>query len=171
MEKVFVLIFIIGFTMHVQAQEVNTEEPKNVLYGSVGNLVLWFTTNANYERLIKTKDANIFSRYYLHVGFGGYAAWAENGRSTDVSFRWLGGRKKSHLELGVGVVSLFDSQGYDIAKSNTQGYEPEPSRDDYRDFYPAATVGYRFQKLRGGLVFRTGLASPDGVYLSLGYAF
>ncbi|GEM_PF-2316273 len=37
--------------------------------------------------------------------------------------------------------------------------------------YPAAAIGYRYQKPKGGFVFRTGLGWVDGIYLSFGSAF
>ena len=81
------------------------------------------------------------------------------------------GRKKSHLELGLGMASLFDKEGYNSAVQNAVYYSAKPSREDYRSFLPAATIGYRFQKPDEGFVFRTGIASPDGIYLSVGCAF
>jgi hypothetical protein len=56
--------------------------------------------------------------------------------------------------LGLGVAILFDEK-------ITSLYE----------VLPAATVGFRFQKPGRQFVFRTGLVSPDGVYVSLGCAF
>jgi hypothetical protein len=136
---------------------------------------LWFTANGNYNRLLKVKDRKWYGRYYLHFGFGTFASWGGIGTSTNLSLQWLGGRKKSHLELGLGLVSLFDKEGYDIGKSNANSpysaYAPEPSRSDYRDIAPSATIGYWYQKPGKGFVFRTGVAFPDGVYLSVGFAF
>jgi hypothetical protein len=70
---------------------------------------------------------------------------------------------------------LFDKSGYDIGISNANypypGYEPEPTRLSYSLILPAITIGYRYQKPDGHLVFRTGIASPDGVYVALGAAF
>lgn len=166
---------ILGSGFQVRAQDSINQEARNALYASAGNLVLWFTTNVNYERLLTTKDAKIYSSYYLHFGYGGFAAWGVSGRTTDISVQWLMGRKRSHLELGLGIVSFFDKKGYDIGVSNANypypHYAPEPPRSDYRFIWPAATIGYRYQKPGGGLVFRTGIASPDGLYLSAGYAF
>ena len=82
--------------------------------------------------------------------------------------------KNSHTELGLGLGTLFDKQGYGIEVSNTSiphaGNE-KPSRLNHTTITPAANIGYRYQKPSGGFVFRTGIGFPDGVYLSLGFAF
>ena len=172
---IFVLGSTLGSGLFGQAEDSITRAPKNVMYASAGNLVHYFTSNVNYERLLTTSDEKIHGSYYLHVGYGGFATWGVSGRTTDLSVKWLWGQRRSHFELGLGLVNFFDKEGYNIGVSNANypspGTSPEPSRFAYMFIVPAGTIGYRYQKPEGGLVFRTGIASPDGIYLSAGYAF
>jgi len=178
MKKIIILTLITVLFVNIaktQTQDSIVLAPKNALYVSVGNMGLWMTANVNYERLLNIKNAKPFNKYYLHFGAGVFETWGISGSTAVLSFKWLRGQKNSHLELGLGVASLFDKQNYDIGVINadfpTPGTEPKPTIWQYTDFYPAATIGYRFQKPKGGFVFRTGIAYPDGIYLSVGFAF
>lgn len=179
MKKQIVILFyfILGFYNIASASEKDTLNPqaKNAIYGSVSTLGLWFTSSINYERHLFTTSNKLNVNYYLRVNYGGFSTWGASGPSTSLSLQGVLGKKKSHLELGLGFAGLFDKSGYDIGISNANypfaGYEPEPSRWEYTMKLPSVTIGYRYQKPEGGFVFRSGISSPEGVYLSLGWAF
>ncbi len=65
-----------------------------------------------------------------------------------VSYNWLFGKKKSHLELGVGLT-----------------YWTEKYVNDIVDYYTYVTpkIGYRFQRPKGGLFFRITFTPPIGL--------
>ena len=76
------------------------------------------------------------------------------------------------MEVILGAAYFFDKRPYDINVSNaTSSNESLPSKWNNSTILPVISTGYRFQKPKGGLVFRTGIGYPEGVYLSLGYAF
>lgn len=106
---------------------------------------------------------------------GAYATWGSGGPYGSLSLQSVFGRKKSHLEIGLGLAALYDRLSHKIGISNAnypyQGYEPKPTFGDYTSWTPAVSVGYRYQKPTGGFIFRTGAGFPDGVYLSIGLAF
>jgi len=150
-------------------------QPKNSLYLSAGTLGLWFTGSLNYERLVHTTDKKYHIDYFARINGGGFATWGSSGPATTLSVQGVFGEKTSHFETGLGIAWLFDKLSYDIGVSNANypypGSEPKPTIWEYSIFLPAVTFGYRYQKPNGRFLFRTGLASPEGVYLSVGTAF
>ena len=155
--------------------EMDIALKKNSFYLSASNLVLWGTAKAAYERQIQHKvGARNFSTY-VKIGYGGFATWGAAGRASVVQMNRIYGLRNSHFEVGVGIAHLFDKESYRIAVSNynisSSDYDQEPTRRKYYWWLPAFDIGYRFQKPGGNFIFRTGLGSPEGVYLSFGLAF
>ncbi|MBL6963511.1 MAG: hypothetical protein ISR55_06790 [Bacteroidetes bacterium] len=171
----FILLALAFCSTQTSGQDSLKTQSKNVIYANTGTLGLWFTASANYERHLFSTDNTFNVNYYMRASAGAYATWGAEGPYGSLSLQGVFGAKKSHLELGLGLGALFDKTGYEIGVSNANypypGYEPEPSKGDYTNITPAATVGYRYQKPSGIFVFRTGIGYPDGFYLSLGFAF
>ncbi len=49
--------------------------------------------------------------------------------------------------------------------------EPTPEKSNYVRLSPVGSLGYRFQKPEGGILFRTGLGYPEGVFIGIGVGF
>jgi hypothetical protein len=80
-----------------------------------------------------------------------FSGWIDIDHSTfiDASVFTLLGSGKSFTEISLGV-GIFPN--------------------DY-DILPTGSLGYRFQKKDGGIIFRTGGGYPEIFYLGLGYSF
>jgi hypothetical protein len=169
------LVFILGLTFSVQSKAISIDSATlkpNVIHGHVGFFGLWGTAHVSYERLLFVKNKNRLNHFYLHTGAGAFVTWGSSGPTFVSQFKGITGKKNGHFEWGGGVAVLFDKLSYDITVSNARGgYEEKPRLVEYCIPIPAFTVGYRFQKPDGHFVFRTGIASPDGLYVSLGVAF
>ncbi|WP_405384147.1 hypothetical protein [Maribacter sp. LLG6340-A2] len=167
-----IVLAFVGCSTQVSGQDSLKTQPKNIIYASAGTLGLWFTASANYERKLFSTDNKFYANYYLRACAGASASWGADGPYGSLSLQGVYGAKKSHLELGLGLSALFDKGNYDNDISYANYFnEPDPSRGDYTDWLPAVTIGYRYQRPMGGIVFRTGIGFPDGAYLSLGLAF
>ena len=170
-----ILMALACYSTNAGGQDSLRIHSKNVIYANAGTLGLWFTASVNYERRLFSTNNKLYVNYYMRACAGAFAAWGANGYYGSLSLQGVFGSKLSHLELGLGLGVLFDKIGYDSGVSNANypypGYEPEPSRWDYTNVTPAVSVGYRHQSPTGGFVFRTGIGFPDGLYLSLGFAF
>lgn len=100
-----------------------------------------FCWSLNYDRLFNKENRfmNSFTAGIVYVpkfmefGDGIYYG-------IPLSYNWLLGRKSHHLELGIGLTSLF----------------VKPNSNQRSDFYAYFTpkIGYRFQRPQGGLFFR-----------------
>lgn len=77
----------------------------------------------------------------------------------------LAGRRNSFLEFGIGA-SYFEGSAI-----TTSGWTGNSVESAYDELLPALMLGYRFQQPGNSFVFRTGLGIPDGLYISLGFAF
>jgi len=131
----------------------DTEEPapinKNSVQGTTGTMLVFFTANVNYERMVKELPKSYLS---VKAGFGGYASWNSSGQTYSLSLVHLAGKKNNHLESGAGLIYLHE-----------KGWESQ--------LWPDLHIGYRYQKPDGELLFRTGLGFPEGLYLGAGFAF
>ena len=136
---------------------------KNVIYGSAGFLGLGGSASINYERLVFSIQKKAHIDAYIHGSYGAYSVWYSSGNFFDVSLQWLWGKKNSHLEVGLGLLVMGDEYFDGSTWTDKQKFELND--------YPFANVGYRYQKPGGSLVFRTGIGVPDGIYISLGWAF
>ena len=80
----------------------------------------------------------------------------------------------SNLELGLGFAALYDPSEYSFAV-NSRNFDhdanPMPSKWSLTDKFLAGTIGYRYQTPDDFLLFRIGLSSPEGAYMTFGMAF
>lgn len=145
---------------------------QNAIYGTGAIGGLWGTFNLNYERQIGITKSKIFQSYGVRFGGGYWATWGSEGPHFIVTPIFLSGSGNNHFESSIGGTLLYDKSSYEIGVSNAEYFgEPIPSRTEYMIFAPAGTLGYRFQKLNGKFIFRTGVGFPDVVYISFGAAF
>lgn len=169
------ILFVFFLSSTIAKEEPIPKVSKNSLYVDAGSLGLWFTGMVNYERYLAKSTVILPIRWSVKASYGGFATWGADGPLFGLSIQGLTGKRNAHLELGTGFFALFDQLGYKIGVSNANypytGYQPEPTRWEYTWKIPALTLGFRYQKPKGGLVFRGGIASPNGVYLGLGWAF
>lgn len=132
---------------------------KNIIHTSVGLVPFYYGGLHFYlERIVLEKGK---AAYFGKIGYGQYQEWEGSGQFylaqagaligvKDIGLRW------SHLELGVGVAQ-FDGENVDSGPR--KGLEP------------ALTVGWRIQKPGGRFIFRTGVSSPETIYVGVGIAF
>ena len=132
---------------------------KNSFYGSIGYLLIYANLGGNYERLLVSKpETDVLFKYVLfRIGGGGYSGWACDGSFWVSTISGLTGSKNEHLELSLGIAYLTDDYGSILP--NLWG------------IMPAGGIGYRFQKPNGSFIFRTGIASPEALYVSFGFSF
>jgi len=170
---IFINILFLNTFSQSDSLSKSSYESKNTIYVNLGVGGVSYTLNVNYERkIIQTNDAVLSSLWIKGQG-GAWGAWDSEGTQFSFAAVGLSGQKNNHFEYGLGVSSLYDKAGYRSEMSSyNAGHENEhPSKLDNTDFTVYANIGYRFQKTDGSIVFRTGLAYPEGLYLSFGFAF
>ncbi len=140
---------------------------KNAIYGTLGTLLLYGVAKVDYERMIIGNPKGFFTSYWARIGYGGYYNWNRKGRLFTLGLTALTGTGKNHFEIGGGITSCFDRQGYLIDRRGNESVKRSP----YRNICPSGAIGYRFQNSKGGSFFRTGVAYPEAFYISLGYPF
>lgn len=146
---VFLMICFLSISQERQKEVIVKNYYPNAIYGSVGVGGLYFTATGFYERTL-SYNGNL--RTFAKVGVGGYALWGIGGIYGMGHLGLLTGPNNNHLELSAGYNRFFtgDLQG---------------------DYPLSGTLGYRFQKPEGLLIFRTGISFPEAVYLGLGFSF
>ena len=145
MKKAFVILtLILGQSiLHGQVDTSLTKFKRNTIYleafgqGIINSLS--FDRLYHIDRKVKTSIC------------GGLMLDPSNLRwGIPISYNWLFGKKKSHLELGVGLTYWTEKWGGSSS-----------DRDTYIYFTPK--IGYRFQRPNGGLFFRIAFTPPIGL--------
>ena len=173
---VIFIFFLLLCNFTTKANKVDTLEhpPKNTIYASISNLGLWLTSSAYYERYTFRTDKRFNVNYYARAGGGVFAGWGYSGNMGIVSLQAIFGEEKKHLELGLGFAALYDPSEYSFAV-NSRNFDhdanPMPSKWSLTDKFLAGTIGYRYQTPDDFLLFRIGLSSPEGAYMTFGMAF
>jgi hypothetical protein len=126
------------------------EHCKNVVYVTVGYLVMYGAVNGSYERLILERQDRFIQSLWIRVGAGKYAMYGDEAANYVVTLTALTGKRDEHLEFGLGATYISKGRF---------------------EYVPAFTLGYRYQKPLGHFVFRTGIGYPEFIYLSLGLCF
>lgn len=166
------IAILLSFTSSAQEAETQPGLKRNVVYGTLGTIVLYAVANATYERMIIERNNKFISSYWVRLSGGTWGAWGPQGGSHYLAgFTALTGSKNSHIELHLGINTMFDKISYDEDISNPDFSNPDIKKTEYWDITPSGALGYRFQKPGGHFLFRAGFGFPETAYLSLGFCF
>lgn len=167
-----VSLILPSFGQEMNRETVQPGLKKNAIYGTVGTVGIYGAAEGNYERMIAETGKGFLKSYWARVGYGGYYSWEDSGSLFVIGLTALTGARKSHMEFNVGFTSTYDRDSYEIGVSNSSiGGDPKPAKSEFRDYSPAGSIGYRFQKPGGSFIFRTGFGFPESLYVSLGFCF
>lgn len=141
------------YTQEIKPDTLHLDYYKNIGSLSFGLGPIYVIAMANYERMILNYSEKRNYSLWFRGGAGFWEWWEETGVNGMASLCMVTGRKKSHFEGSLGVVysSWFASGS--------------------KTFLPAGTLGYRYQKPEGHLMFRTGVGWPEAAYVGVGYCF
>ena len=155
MKSILCLILILFVNSLSFSQDLSStkasNEAKNSLVLSAGTILFVSNASISYERRLSTIGARGESSLWVKGRYSKFSGWItpDEGRFFDATVFTLLGAGRSFTELSLGV-GMFP-------------YDPSLA--------PTASVGYRFQKQDGGIIFRTGMGFPELFYLGLGYSF
>ena len=175
--KAFAVIslFILLFSQQVYSQneqDTVARAFKNEIHATCG--FWWPQVALEYQRKLLSGKDGLFSMY-AGIG-GGYLLLASSsGPVAGLKLNFLLGREKHHGELSAGGILFFDRANYKYEVSFMQSLPeetPEVLRGDYLILVPSFTVGYRYHKPGGRLIFRAGFGYPIiMMYVGFGFAF
>ena len=171
MKKIFILtVLLISFThLYSQSTFSDTINYKNSICIGITPNPFWGFLNINYERTVFQKNKHKISS---EAGFGYWQTWGALGTSYKIKINDVYGKKKHHLESGIGIIALYDILNYKIGVKNASSIsEPLPSKTDYTNFYIAASFGYLYKNPQKHFIFKAGIAFPESIYFGFGYAF
>lgn len=164
----FIALFMQSTSFSQSLYEDSGNYNNNIHIGITPNPFYGFAS-LNYERKIIQLNK---SRISAEAGFGYWQAWGAGGSTYKLKINNTFGKKKHHIEVGLGTMALYDNQNYEIGVSNANYFsESVPTKQDYVDYHFAASAGYLFKKPQGNFIFKTGFAWPESLYLGFGYAF
>jgi hypothetical protein len=147
LKSTLIALFIFILPANFQAQSEDTVSlSKNSIYADL-SIGLVSHIAISYERKIFSKNKiSLFGR----IGAAGSGVfWSDSGIGGLVAFTMLTGKKNSHFELSAGSFLVTDGNHY---------------------IHPLVNIGYRYQKPKGGLMFKVYIGSV-AIGAGLGYAF
>ena len=145
--------------MYSQEQPIKPPISNNSLYVGAGSWIVISSASLNYERRV-ISSSNGKLHLFGHVGaVTGFAFYDGTYVGGTFGATLLTGEKNSHFELSAGV-----------ATGSNESLDTERVLNNIRIAYPDVSIGYRYQKPSGGLVFRAH-AGTLGLGIGLGYAF
>ena len=175
MRKSAVLVVAITLFSHAifgQSEQVSSERVrKNVVQASAGFGGVIAAYSVNYERLVIQFEDNSLIGLWGKVGVGGWAEYGNNGGDyQQLTVGLLTGKRRGHLELNFGGARMYNQQGFENYWMINDP-QAKPVKSNYVRWNPVGSLGYRFQKPDGGILFRTGLGYPEGIFIGLGASF
>ncbi len=132
---------------------LDTVPKRNTIYAELGGQAIGYSLN--YDRLFRVnkKVKNSFSIGLEVIEF----SWKYYSTALlPVSYNFLPGKRKSYLELGLGLTPIISRVYNDVWE-----YYPDlPLRNYHFDIYLFASpkIGWRFQPRSGGFFFRATLS-------------
>ncbi len=121
---------------------------KNALYGELGGNGIYYSFN--YDRILYQKNAFALSG---RIGFSMYPRdqFTHFFPVLPLEVNALFGKSKHHLEVGLGITP---HQEYRFRIDQTEGTIERAGREV--NWFNTVRLGYRYQKPKGGLLFRAG---------------
>ena len=161
--KKYSLVICVVYPFLIFSQDLapKNEIKRNTLYFEVFGQAMY---NAfSYDRLYRT-DKKI--KTSITVGLTIIPSGELFVLATPVAYNFLFGKKKHHLELGLGITPLFIREGkvtvsrsYTDVNNVNQAENFIGHRNNYF-LYATPKLGYRFQKPEGGIFYRITLTPP-----------
>lgn len=149
-----VLLLIAYSSLYSQQDSLrkpDNDYKKNMIHGSFGTLVLGYTANIFYDRLLSPIGKHHTTCTFVRIGYQDNIILTDpNGSAVILEGGILTGKHFGHFEGALGLT-------YIQTVNNV--------------LRPAFSVGYRGQKPDGSFMFRTGLGFPELLFLGLGIAF
>ncbi|GAB5558109.1 MAG: hypothetical protein SchgKO_23220 [Schleiferiaceae bacterium] len=143
-------------THPTQSEEV-VKKPRASAYATLGSFMISAALIANLEFQLFSMGKNSDHDVYLNVGGGPLATIMVYGYYYKAGLTGVFGSGSKHFEFGLGVGTYY------------QYLEFTP--DSHLITVPTLTLGYRYQKPEGGILYRAGFNFPEGAYLSVGTSF
>lgn len=123
---------------------------RNIVYANGSFSVSHYTYTLNYERILSISQ-NAKKTWSFRIGYG---IIDSHGKIALATFNNLTGKGKNKFEMNIGAT-----------------YINEPHSYGPHYFTIVLNAGYRRQSPDKRFVLRAGIGTPEGPYLSLGYAF
>lgn len=181
-----IFFILLSCNLFGQLDSTNHKKPglhKNIFYGSFGTIGVYGILEGGIQRML-FKNPNVnYNTYWLRLATGRYYSlfsYSDGGPYFLITLGTLISATKSHFECHMGATVIYNKNKFEDAygeyeseydQSNMDLSTSPPKKSDFYYFWPAGSIGYRYQKPGGYFVFRTGIGFPEIFYLSLGVAF
>ena len=143
-----------------------TRTKKNAIYLSADITSALLASTINYERNLVSTDLRIMRSLNARIAYGRWFAIYAGGSNYTFTLHSITGLNKHHLEATLGLSVYFDAIDYKYELD----YNSNAEKTDFLLYIPQISLGYRYQKPGGKLVFRGCVGIPY-VQCSIGLAF
>jgi hypothetical protein len=157
MKRIFLIILLSLVTFQVTfSQEGKANDGhynKNAIYGSLSFPMFYYLLNYDRQIIRINKDKIALN---MSFSYGGFSNLGAVGKTINLCSNIIFGENKHHFETDIGIA--FNRV------HASQGKPPPP-------IGPCVNIGYRIQQKHKPFVLRTGISIPQGIFLSIGFAF
>ena len=143
-----------------------TRTKKNAIYLSADITSALLASTISYERNLVSTDLRIMRFLNARIAYGRWFAIYAGGSNYTFTLHSVTGLNKHHLEATLGLSVYFDAIDYKYELD----YNSNAEKTDFLLYIPQISLGYRYQKPGGKLVFRGCVGIPY-VQCSIGLAF
>ena len=143
-----------------------TRTKKNAIYLSADITGALLASTINYERTLVSTDLGIMRFLNARINYGRWFAVSAGGSNYTFTLHSITGLSKHHLEATLGLSVYYDAIDYEYELDFNNNAE----KTDFLLYIPQISIGYRYQKPGGILIFRGGVGIPF-IQCSIGFAF
>jgi len=153
--SLLICILLVGYNSVYSQQDSPRKKDNiykmNLIHGSLGTMILGYTANIFYDRLISGIGEHNTACTFARIGYQeNVILTSPNGKAFILEGGILTGTHFGHFEGALGIT-------YIQTQNNV--------------IRPAFSVGFRGQKPNGSFMFRTGLGFPELLFLGVGIGF
>ena len=140
-----------AFSQQDSLRKTDNYYKMNLIHGSFGTMVLGYTANIFYDRLLSPIGKQNTTCTFIRIGYQDNIILTDpNGSALILEGGVLTGRNFGHFEGALGITYI---------------------QTDNNVIRPAFSIGFRGQKPNGSFMFRTGLGFPELLFFGAGIAF
>lgn len=153
---VFILLFGVNKGITQTENTKNNNLGKNIFYLDIGTSIAYLSATGYYERILVQNVWNTKISPFIKIGYGGYVLIDGSGQYLLSNLGFLTGTKKHHMEISVGPI-YYKKKSFSTTNIDEL-------------ITISGSLGWRFQKPGGSVIFRTGVGLPMGLYLGIGFS-
>ncbi|MEO1053063.1 MAG: hypothetical protein AAFX87_20685 [Bacteroidota bacterium] len=148
-----------------------TQDQKNAIYGNIGAIPATYSmVTVNVERHIVHVGNKFNGGLSVRLGYGSWGDWGGSGEAFVTGLNFLSGKRKSHIEFGLGPILFTEEEFRSIEVIDPNGNVDFLSEEFIdKEWRMGINLGYRYTSRF--FMLRGGFSNLETIYLGMGITF